>query len=145
MEGFLGLGLKTKAEDSTRLRRQNRSDRFGSRCVEELRSEDTRRDREACVGGKQVRGGCGPSRRIFAINSEFAPEGYVSLRGSLVFRLHHLDSIDRTPWGLVAAISFVFELFALWFFFSLVFLRLASASSADHQEGRKLGGLLASL
>lgn len=34
--------------------------------------------------------------------------GVYLFRGSLVFQLHHLDSIDRTPWGLVAAIHSIF-------------------------------------
>ena len=54
--------------------------------VKEARPEDTRRGRKACVGGKQGCGGCGPGRKNIRDNDKFAPEGYVSLRGSLVFR-----------------------------------------------------------
>ncbi|CAO2189252.1 unnamed protein product [Urochloa humidicola] len=79
---FLGLGLKTKPEDLA----WRDGPSGGAVRVKEPGPEDTRRGRKACVGGKQGCGGCGLSRRNIRDYDKFAPEGYVSLRGSLVLR-----------------------------------------------------------
>jgi len=50
-----------------------------------------------------------PAGKIFTENVKFAPEGYVSLRGSLVFRAPPLGLLIG-PQGMVAAISLVISL-----------------------------------